>query len=113
MITKELHERFLTNTDETGRFIVTSQRTGRHYYVEPIGDSHVKWGSIDPANNRPGAKLMHKGGDGKHQGSITERESLITEGNGFTKITYLEKGTSPLAAVDFLDAKYPDKVPHG
>jgi hypothetical protein len=33
----DLDKRFLTNTDETGRFIVKSLVTGKKYYVEPIG----------------------------------------------------------------------------
>ena len=38
-------ERFLTNTDETGRFIVKSLVTGKTYYVEPIGNgSPADWG---------------------------------------------------------------------
>lgn len=41
-------KQFLTNTDETGRFIVTSKRTGKIYAVEPIGDPHVKWGRSTP-----------------------------------------------------------------
>jgi len=110
MITQELHEKFLTNTDETGRFIVTSVRTGRIYYVEPIGDPHIEWGSVDPSNPK---KLMHKKGDGKYSGSVPEKESLITEKNGFTKVTTLDKGTSPLAAIDWLDSKYSDKVTNG
>ncbi len=105
MITQELHERFMTNTDESGRFIVVSNRTGRKYYVEPIGDSHVEWGSVYPGDK----ELHHKKGDGKFRGSVHSKDSLVTEANGFTKVTTLDKGTSPLAAIDFLDSKYPDK----
>lgn len=100
------NSRFLTNTDETGRFMVYSQRTGKTYYVEPIVTSHTpQWGSIDPATGN----LMHKKGDGKYTGGIKPAESLITEENGFLpeKITMLDKGCSPHAAIDFLDAKYP------
>lgn len=101
--------RFLTNTDETGRFIVTSMRTGRTYFVEPIvGDKPPEWGSVDPATG----KLMHKKGDGKFTGAVSKSESLITPENGFdpSKITFLDKGVSPHHAIDVLDAKYPDKV---
>lgn len=101
-------EKFLTNTDASGRFIVTSKRTGKTYAVEPIGDPHVNWGSIDPANKKKDAPLMHKKGDGKYRGSIDEKDSLITEENGFTNIQMLTPGTSPLAVIDQLDAKYPD-----
>ncbi len=101
-----LRTQFLTNTDETGRFIIYSERTGRTYYVEPIMNGHTpEWGSIDPASG----KLMHKKGDGKYKGAIEKDQSLITKENGFEKIHMLDKGTSPHHAVDVLDAKYPDK----
>ena len=63
-------KKFLTNTDETGRFIVTSYRTGKTYFVEPIMARDTprdgNWGSINP-----GAKeLMHKKGDGKYTGAV-------------------------------------------
>lgn len=99
-------QKFLTNTDDTGRFIVYSPRTGKTYYVEPIETAHTpKWGSIDPATG----DLMHKKGDGKYRGGISPNESLITKENGFSKIHDLEKGTSPHAMIDYLDAQYPDK----
>lgn len=36
-----IKQRFLTNTDETGRFIVKSLVTGKSYYVEPIGNKRA------------------------------------------------------------------------
>jgi hypothetical protein len=104
-----LRSKFLTNTDDTGRFIVYSKRTGRSYFVEPIVGAHTpEWGSIDPATG----KMMHKKGDGKYRGGINASESLITPENGFApeKITLLDVGVSPLNAIDVLDAKYPDAV---
>jgi hypothetical protein len=101
-----LRKRFLTNTDETGRFIVYSQRTGKTYFVEPIvTEKTPAWGSIDPATGN----LMHKKGDGKYTGGIKPADSLITVDNGFDadKITMLDRGTSPHHAIDVLDAKYP------
>jgi len=101
-----LRSKFLTNTDDTGRFIVYSPRTGRSYFVEPIQTSHTpEWGSVDPATGN----LMHKKGDGKYRGGISPSESLITKENGFEKIHLLDKGTSPHNAIDVLDAAYPDK----
>jgi hypothetical protein len=98
--------KFLTDTDHTGRFIVTSQRTGRKYFVEPIVTAHTpKWGSIDPATG----ELMHKKGDGKYRGGISSNESLITAENGFEKIHEIGHGVSPLHAIEVLDSKYPDK----
>ncbi len=108
LFTQEFLRKFLTDTDDTGRFIVVSQRTGRKYFVEPIETAHTpKWGSIDPATGN----LMHKKGDGKYRGGISPSESLITVENGFQpdKIHLLDRGTSPHLAIEYLDSKYPDK----
>ena len=102
----DIMKRFLTNTDDTGRFLVSSKRTGKTYAVEPVGNPHVDWGSIDPALGL-GGKLMHKKGDGKYRGSVDEADSLVNEENGFTNVVTLDKGTSPLAYIDMIDAKYP------
>ena len=49
----DIKKRFLTNTDETGRFIVKSLTTGKTYYVEPVGNGHLDgWGDIDPATKK-------------------------------------------------------------
>lgn len=102
-----IRSKFLTNTDDTGRFIVFSERTGRTYFVEPIMYEHgAAWGSIDPATK----KLVNKPGAGKYRGAINPEESLITVENGFKNITELDKGTSPLHAIEVLDAKYPDRA---
>lgn len=107
MIDAKIQSKFLTNTDETGRFIVYSPRTGCTYYVEPIITKHTpEWGSIDPATGN----LMHKKGDGKFTGGIKEKESLITKKNGFKNIRLLDRGQSPLASIDFLDDQKPDRV---
>jgi hypothetical protein len=102
----EVRQKFLTNTDETGRFLYTSIRTGRTYAVEPVGNVKTNWGSIDPATG----KLMNKKGHDKYRGAIDAEDSLITEENGFTNIQMLDVGTSPFHALDAIDAKYPDKV---
>lgn len=98
-------DKFLTNTDETGRFIVYSKRTGKTYAVEPIWAKTANWGSIDPASG----KLMNKKGFKKHTGAVTEQESLIKEENGFVNIKTLEKGVSPLEAIRKIDSEYPTK----
>lgn len=101
-----LRTKFLTDTDHTGRFIVTSQRTGRMYFVECIGDNHTaKWGDVDPAT-----KKMTGSYGKKYRGCIDPEDSLITEDNGFTKIHELGIGVSPMHAIDVIDAKYPDKA---
>ena len=98
--------KFLTNRDQTGRMIVESLRTGRQYWIEAIGNPHTKWGSIDPATK----KLVNKKGAGKYRGSIDEEDSLITEDNGFDKITTLDIGQSPMGYIENIDSQYPDKI---
>lgn len=62
-------------------------------------------GSIDPATG----DLVTKPGWKKHAGSISEKESLISEENRFKNIVTLECGVSPLNAIEVMDAKYPDR----
>ena len=97
--------KFLTNTDETGRFIVYSKRTGKTYAVEPIWSKTPNWGSVDPATG----DFRTKKGFKKYTGAVSEKESLITEENGFINVQTLDKGVSPIAAIEQLDRKYPDK----
>lgn len=105
-VTPDFRKRFLTGTDETGRFIVTSHRTGRSYYVEPITNGHRSdWGSVDPATKQ----LMNKKGHDKYTGAVAPSESMITAENGFDKIHMLDPGTSPHAYIEHLDAQYPSK----
>lgn len=101
----EFGKRFLENTDETGRFFVYSIRTGKTYAVEPIGFTRTEWGSVYPGEK----ELHHKKGDGKYRGSICEDESLITEEHCIN-IQMLPPGTSPHAAIEVVDATYPDRV---
>ena len=93
---------FLVDSENTGRFIVTSIRTGKRYYVEAVGDPHLQWGSIDPATG----KLMTKKGWKRNRGSIDACDSMIEESVGFDKIHNLGAGESPLAYIEKLDAKY-------
>lgn len=102
----DVSKKFFTNTDETGRSVVFSARTGKTYAIEPIGNVKTEWGSIDPATGN----LMNKKGHDKYRGSIDAKDSLITEENGFKNIAVLDAGTSPYHAIDILDSKYPDKV---
>jgi hypothetical protein len=104
-MTPELRKKFFEDTDNTGRHMIVSLRTGKRYFIEPIGDPHIKWGSIDPATGN----LMNKKGAGKYKGSIDEKDSLITEENGFKNIKVHKPGVSPYAYIDELDAQYPDK----
>lgn len=103
-INPDILKNFLTNTDETGRFVVTSQRTGKTYYVEPIAGSKVAWGDMDPATK----KLSGSYGK-KYTGAVEKSESVVKLENGFSKVHELEPGVSPLHAIDVIDAQYPDK----
>ncbi len=94
---------FLVNSESTGRFIVTSFRTGKKYFVEPIENEHTPvWGDVNPATG----KVEGSYGE-KYRGGIKEKESLITKENGFDKIHYAGTGSSPLSLITDLDAKYP------
>ena len=96
---------FLENTDDSGRFLVYSSRTGKTYAVEPIWRKTADWGSIDPATKQ----LPHKKGFMKHRGAVREENSLMHEGQGFINVEMLEPGTSPMHAIQVMDAKYPDQ----
>ena len=77
----DLDKRFLTNTDETGRFIVKSLVTGKKYYVEPIGNGH------------PATKKVEGDYGQKYTGCVSE--------NGFKLIEM-----SPLSVVYQRDLEY-------
>ena len=102
----DFNKRFLESRDDSGRFIVESYRTGKKYYVEPIGpDRAADWGSYNPSTG----KIENKKGFDKHRGAIDEKDSLITKENGFEKIHYTGVGGSPFSLIDELDSKYPNK----
>lgn len=97
---KDLINRFLTNTDETGRFLMKSSVTGITYFVEPIyKGQYAQWGDIDPATK----KLTGNYGS-KYTGAILEKESMIREENGFTNIGYF-KG-SPFGEIERRDREH-------
>jgi hypothetical protein len=106
-VDKNVLGKFFFETDHSGRFMVVSQRTGVKYFVEPIApkNSGAKFGDIDPATK----KLTGSYGD-KYRGAVEEHESLITAENGFKNIRLLDKGVSPLLAIDSIDAKYKNVV---
>lgn len=91
---------FLVNRDETGKFLVKSPRTGKVYFIEPIHNGNIiKWGDIDPVTK----KLRGSYGK-KYTGAVTEKESVITTANGFSKIV-LVKG-SPFYEIELRDQAY-------
>lgn len=98
----DMRESFLTNTDETGRMIVHSTRTGKTYAVEAIGTFKTNWGDMDPATKKTTGSYGNK-----YRGAIDAEDSMITEENGFIKIQNLKPGTSPIGVIEKLDAKYP------
>ena len=95
---QSFNNRFLTSSDETGRFIVFSNKTKKTYYVEPIGSNRVVWGDVNPATG----KVEGSYGD-KYKGSIDEKNSLITKENGFKNIIYSNVGESPFSIIEQLD----------
>lgn len=102
--TTEFRKNFLVNRDETGRFIVDSYRTGKTYFVEPIGpDRPADWGSYNPSTG----KIENKKGFDKYTGAIEEKESLIMKDNGFEDIRYSGIGGSPFSVIEEMDSKYP------
>lgn len=100
--TKEFRKRFLTNTDDTGRFIVTSFKTGKKYFVEAIDDRGKPkklFGDVDPATK----KLTGDYGN-KFRGAIRSDESMITKENGFDNITVVSG--DPFWEIDRRDREY-------
>jgi len=103
-MTQEFKNKFFEDRDETGRFTVASYRTGKRYFVEPIGDGRMAdWGSYNPSTGN----IENKKGAGKFSGSIKEEESLLTKENGFDKVHYSGVGCSPFSVIEELDAKHP------
>ena len=99
----EFKKRFLTETSETGRFIVKSLVTGKEYFIEAIDNStsyHKIWGDVDPVT-----KSMQGTYGKKYKGSVSEDESLITKENGFDNILYTGVGGSPYSLIKELDKK--------
>lgn len=94
--------RFLRDSDSTGRFIVKSKKTGKRYFVEAIGNTHsADWGDLDPATK----KMTGDYGD-RYEGCVPEKDSLITEQNGFEKISTIPVGVSPFDEIDRRDREY-------
>lgn len=91
---------FLTNRDETGKFVVKSLRTGKVYFVEPIEHGRpAAWGDVDPASKKvTGSYGM------KYAGAVSEKESMITEANGFSDIVTVQG--SPFWEIEQRDKRY-------
>ncbi len=92
-----VRKQFLINSEETGRFIVKSIRTGKVYFVEPIHEGkRVQWGDIDPASKKVTGSYGKK-----YAGAVSPKESILTKENGFDHIEMV-KG-SPFAEIERRD----------
>ncbi len=60
-------------------------------------------GDIDPATKTTTGSYGKK-----YKGSVSDKESVINEDNGFKNIQFVERG-SPYDIVKKMDAQYPDK----
>ena len=89
-MSKDAIKNFLVNSEDTGRFIITSLKTGKKYYVEPIDNGNkTEWGDLNPCT-----KKIEGDYGSKHKGAVTDKESLITPENGFENIVTLPPGYS-------------------
>ena len=101
---QDVLKRFLTNTDETGRFIVKSAVTGITYFVEPLYEGKTPtWGDVNPAT-----KKIEGDYGSKNTGAVLNRDSLLKEENRFVNIDY-HKG-SPLGEIDYRDKQHELKM---
>lgn len=96
----EVRKKFFENRDETGRFMITSYKTGVSYFIEPQGNGRpADWGSYNPSTG----KVENKKGFDKFTGSVLAEETIITAENGFKDIVTLEKGSSPMSEIERRD----------
>ncbi|MBC8755441.1 hypothetical protein H2O64_12255 [Kordia sp. YSTF-M3] len=102
---QDVLQKFFYRTEDSGRFLVTSKRTGVTYFVEPIdaGKPAILWGDLDPVT-----KKMTGDYGNVRRGAVLAKESLITEANGFQNISTF-KG-SPLGEIDRRDRLYKNKL---
>lgn len=102
MVDEEIRKKFLLNTDDTGRMIVKSLKTGKTYYIEPIDNGNrIDWGDLNPAT-----KKLEGDYGSKYKGAVKRSESLITEENGFENVVELAPGVSPIDYINRIDEKY-------
>lgn len=87
------------STEETGRFYIKSEKTGKTYCIEPIGDPHTKWGDFNPSTKQLEDSSYGK----KYKGSINEKESIITKENGYNNVYYTEVGESPISYIEKIE----------
>lgn len=73
----------MNKSEDTGRYYIVDEESGRKFLVEPIGNPRTEFGDINPAT-----KKIEGSYGSKYRGSIDEEESIITEENGFSNIGY-------------------------
>jgi len=73
----------MSESENTGRYVVVDNETGRKFVVEPIGNPRTDFGDINPATGKVEGDY-----GSKYRGSIDEKDSIITEENGFKNIGY-------------------------
>lgn len=83
--------------DNTGRYWVRDQKTGRVFCVEPVhergDDLHADWAF---KNKKPDL------------GAVRPEDSVITPKNGYTTIVTLPPGSNPM---DYIEERLKDKLP--
>ena len=92
----EVKRDFLKNSDATGKFVVYG-KNGKKYFVEPVG-GHAHWGDLNPATGKVEGSYGNK-----YPGSVSEKDSVMTEENGFEDVVTLDPGESPLEYIDRLE----------
>lgn len=98
-VNAEVKKRFLISTDDTGRFIVKSTKTGIAYFVEPIDDgAPPDWGDVDLITKKTTGSYGQK-----HKGAVRPSDSLISKENGFENVVSLSPGKSPMAHINHTD----------
>lgn len=85
--------------DDTGRFVIISLKTNKRYIIEPIHNNKtLGWGDVNVVTkNTEGAYGT------KYKGSIDIDESIITEENGCTNISFTKIGESPYSYIEQLE----------
>lgn len=71
--------------EDTGRYYIVDEATGRKFCVEPVGNPRTEFGDINPSTGKVEGSYGQK-----YRGSIDEKDSVITEDNGFTNIGYAQ-----------------------
>jgi hypothetical protein len=103
METKVTLKNFLVDSENTGRHIVTSIRTGRKYYVEPVFKSAFPSFSYEyDFFSQTDGSLMEE----FIYGCVPPESSIVTKENGFDEVHFIDSG-SPYDKINEIDKGYP------